>query len=306
VLFLARRDGLPVAEASEVIRSAAVAELAPDQAAKAWQSWVRAHGDPAGLLLDQMAELGAVRVADGGDGDLAWLTPLGLAAVRTQLVDSGVEIPLLPPAAEMTAADLIAIADGAAEEEFQAETAAWLAHRTPESAAADLLSVAAGSGAASRMLAVALVTELGAPAEPAWRDVLDQVELRGYAKAALAMLAGGDQATAGIPDPGLVPDDVAWMLTDGLVADGWDDPDDEAGLEPAALAERLRQAIPAGQEPAVFEIMARVPHPDAASVLTAVGRYHPDKKIAKAARKAAYKAASRKAARDSAISLSPM
>jgi hypothetical protein len=43
-------------------------------------------------------------------------------------------------------------------------------------------------------------------------------------------------------------------------------------------------------------MMARVPHPDAASVLTVIGRYHPDKKIAKAARKSAYKAASRQVA----------
>ena len=50
MLFLARPDGLPVAEVSEVIRSAAVDELAPARAAKAWQSWVRAHGDPARLL----------------------------------------------------------------------------------------------------------------------------------------------------------------------------------------------------------------------------------------------------------------
>ena len=41
------------------------------------------------------------------------------------------------------------------------------------------------------------------------------------------------------------------------------------------LAERLRDAIPAGRELAAFEMMARVPHPDAASVLTVIGRYHP-------------------------------
>jgi hypothetical protein len=45
-------------------------------------------------------------------------------------------------------------------------------------------------------------------------------------------------------------------------------------------------------------MMARVPHPQAADVLTAIGRYYPDKQIAKAARKAAYKAASRRAARN--------
>ena len=299
MLFLARPDGLPVAEVSEVIRSAAVDELAPARAAKTWQSWVRAHGDPARLLLDQMVAVGAVRISDSEDGDLARLTPLGLAAIRTQFADSGVEVPLLPSTEEMTAADLIAMAEGAAEEEFQAETAAWLAHRTTESAARELLSVAAESDPASRVLAVALVTELGASAESAWRDVLGQMELRGYAKAALATLAtGGDGDLAAAMPSGLelADDDLAWVLTDALVVDGWDDVDDEVEYEPAALAKRLGEAIPAGREPAAFEMMARVPHPDAASVLTVIGRYHPDKKIAKAARKSAYKAASRQAA----------
>ena len=299
MLFLARPDGLPVAEVSEVIRSAAVDELAPARAAKTWQSWVRAHGDPARLLLDQMVAVGAVRISDSEDGDLARLTSLGLAAIRTQFADSGVEVPLLPSTEEMTAADLIAMAEGAAEEEFQAETAAWLAHRTTESAARELLSVAAESDPASRVLAVALVTELGASAESAWRDVLGQMELRGYAKAALATLAtGGDgDLAAAMPSAlELADDDLAWVLTDALVVDGWDDVDDEVEYEPAALAKRLGEAIPAGREPAAFEMMARVPHPDAASVLTVIGRYHPDKKIAKAARKSAYKAATRQAA----------
>jgi hypothetical protein len=303
MLFLARPDGLPVAEASEMIRSAAVDELAPAQAAKAWQSWVRAHGDPAGLLLDLMTELGAVRVSDSDDGSLARLTPLGLAALRTQLLESGVEVPLLPPAEQMTAADLIAMADGTSEEEFQAETEAWLAHRTPESAARDLLSAAAEADPGSRMLAVAVVTELGAPAESAWRDALGRLELRGYAKVTLAALTGGDPAADMPAGLDLTPDDLAWILTDGLAVEGWNELDDDAEHDPAALAKRLREAIPAGEEPAVFELMARVPHPDAASVLTVVGRYHPDKKVAKAARKAAYKAASRQAARGSAIVL---
>jgi len=299
MLFLARPDGLPVAEVSEVIRSAAVDELAPARAAKTWQSWVRAHGDPARLLLDQMVAVGAVRISDSEDGDLARLTPLGLAAIRAQFADSGVEVPLLPPAEEMTAADLIAMAAAAAEEEFQAETAAWLAHRTTESAARELLSVAAESDPASRVLAVAVVTGLGAPAEPAWRDVLGQMQLRGYAKATLAALAtrgDGDPATAMPSGLELADDDLAWVLTDALVTDGWDDVDDDVEYEPAALAKRLGEAIPAGREPAAFEMMARVPHPDAASVLTVIGKYHPDKKIAKAARKSAYKAASRQVA----------
>jgi len=80
------------------------------------------------------------------------------------------------------------------------------------------------------------------------------------------------------------------------VVDGWGDTGDHAGHEPAALARRLSEAVPAGRELAAFEMMARVPHPDATAVLTVIGRHHPDKNIAKAARKAAYKAASRRAA----------
>jgi hypothetical protein len=146
------------------------------------------------------------------------------------------------------------------------------------------------------VLAVAVVTELGAPAEPAWRDVLGQIALRGYAKATLATLAGGDPAMAMSSGLELADDDLAWVFTDALVADGWDDVDDDVEYEPAALAKRLGEMIPAGREPAAFEMMARAPHPDAASVLTVIGRHHPDKKIAKAARKSTYKAASRKAA----------
>ena len=296
-LFLARPEGLPVAEVSEVIRTAATDELLPDRAEEAWQSWVSAHGDPARLLLDLLAELQAIEIADAGDGPVARLMPLGLAAVRTQLVQSGVEIPLLPDTEHMTAAQLIAMADGVSEEEFAAETAAWLSHRTAEPAARELLAVAAASDPASRILAVSVViTELGALAEPAWREALGRIELRGYAKTALATLPGGDPAVASLP--GLEPDehDVAWMLTDALAAEGWDDLSDDAGHEPEALAKRLGEAIPAGQELVVFELMARVPHPEAADVLTVIGRQHPDKKIAKLARKSAYKAASRQAA----------
>ena len=297
-LYLARPDGLPVAEISEVIRAGATDELPPAHAEKAWQSWVRAHGDPARLLLDLMAGLHAIEMADAEGGPVARLMPLGLAAVRTQLVESGVEIPLLPDAERMTAAQLIAMADGASEEEFTAETAAWLSYRTAEPAARELLAVAAASDPASRMLAVGVVvTELGALAEPVWREVLGQTELRTYAKAALAAPGDGDPAAA-LP-PELEPDghDLAWMITDALAAEGWDDLSDDADHEPEVLAKRLGEAIPAGQEPQVFELMARIPHPDAADVLTVIGRHHPDKKIAKLARKSAYKAASRQAAR---------
>jgi hypothetical protein len=197
----------------------------------------------------------------------------------------------------MTAAELIAMTGGASEEEFTAEIAAWLTHQTAESAARELLAVAARSDPAGRILAVGVViTELGAAAEPAWRTALAQVELRGYANAALAALAAGDPAEGEASGVELADDDVAWMITDALAAEGWDEVDEDAEHEPAVLAERLAESIPAGQELTAFEMMARVPHPDVANVLTVIGRYHPDKRVAKLARTSADKAASRPAA----------
>jgi hypothetical protein len=55
----------------------------------------------------------------------------------------------------------------------------------------------------------------------------------------------------------------------------------------------LSQAVPAGQEEQIIELMARSGHPAAGPALSALGRRHPDKRIAKAARKAAFKARAR-------------
>jgi hypothetical protein len=51
--------------------------------------------------------------------------------------------------------------------------------------------------------------------------------------------------------------------------------------------------VPAGREEQVIELMWRSDHPAAGQALEALGRHHPDKKIAKAARKAEFKARSR-------------
>jgi hypothetical protein len=279
LMFLARAQGLPVAEASEIVQEAATGELPAEQADKAWQSWIRAHGDPAQLLLDQMVSLGAVDITE----DTARLTPLGLMSIRDQLEDAEVEVPLLPLPAQMTPALLLAMAD-ASPEDFEAEVTAWKSYRTPEAAAVELLDFAARADAADRIIAAGLAVELGAAAEAAWNSALDIPELRGYAKGALAQLTGEDA-------PDLEPGEMAWMLLDGLVLIGWDDVDPEADdLEP--LLEALAEAIPAGREPEVFEGMWRTGHPDAAAVLTEIGNHHPDKTITKAARKSAYKAAS--------------
>jgi hypothetical protein len=290
MLFLARGEGLPVSEASEMIRQAATDELEPDEAEEAWQTWTQAQGDPAEYLLGMLRELGAVSLPEqppsegAEDGPVARLTPLGTWAMRELLLEDDVEISVLPPTDQMTAADLLAAAEGLDEEEFEAETAAWLQLRAPDVAAGELLAAAADGGPAERLLAVGAAQKLGAAAEIAWRDSLGRPELRPYAKIALTEIAGGDPGVSVLP--GLEPEaaDIAWLLTDTLAATA-DDPDE--------LPQQIRDSIPPGQEQQAFDAISMSPHPDAASVLSMIGKHHPDKRIAKAARKSAYKFASR-------------
>ena len=280
-LFLARGEGVLVALADEVIREGAIGELSAAEAAETWAAWTQAHGEPAGVLLRRLAEFGAVRLDDEDEGPVTRLTPLGSWAVREELIASGVDLPLLPPPAEMTAADLAEAAEGASEEEFAAETDAWLALREPGAAARELLDFAAAAGPAERMALVTAVRRLGDAAEPRWRAALDVPALRPYAKMALAETADG-------PQPALEPQpaDMAWLIVDLLAITA-----DE--LEPGELAAELAEAMPGGTQEAMFDAMSRLPHPDAAAVLTLIGEQHPDKKTAKAARRFAYKATSR-------------
>ena len=284
MLFLARSDGLPVAAAGELIREAVTGELSADEAAEAaetWAAWTQAHGEPATVLLHRLAELGAVSLDDEDEGPVARLAPLGSWAVREQLTASGVEIPLLPPPAEMTAADLVAAAEGASRDEIAAETDAWLALRDPDTAARELLDFAATADPAERVTAVTAARRLGAAAEPRWRAALDVQALRPYAKMALAELPGTSP-------PGLEPEpgDSAWMLIDLLATAS-------LAFEPEELARRLAEGVPKGTAETMLDTMSRLPHPNAAEVLTLIGKHHPDKKVAKSARRFAYKANSR-------------
>jgi hypothetical protein len=285
VLFLARGEGVLVALADEVIRQNATVELSAAEASEAWAAWTGAHGGPAAVLVRRLAELGAVRVDDEDEGPVARLTPLGSWAVREELIESEVEVPLLPPPAEMTAADLVAAAPGATAEELAAETSAWMALRDPDEAIRELLDYAQHSDPAERMIAITTVRRLGAVAEPRWQAALEVPVLRPYAKMALTEIAGG-------PQPGLEHEtaDAAWMLVDLLAVT-------PEAAEPGELSARLAQAIAPGLEEVTFDAMSRLPHPYAPAVLTLIGQEHPDKKVAKAARRYAYKAASRQNAR---------
>jgi hypothetical protein len=295
LLFLARREGLTFEEFAEVLWENAAGghdeddEEAHEEIAEAREEWESAYGDAARLLLDKLKETLAVTE----DDELVRLTPLALAALHEQLVEAGVEIALLPQtAAELSGTELLAMAAGVTDAEFEAEADGWTAARGASSAARELLELAADAEPGERMLAVAAVTRIGEPAEPAWRDNLAVPQVRAYAKVALAQLSGADtdgDAPADLPaELELTPEDLAWVATDLLTL-----AIDEEYPDPEYLAVSFREAVPAGREQMLFDGMARSAHPDTADVLSHLGEYHPDRQIAKAARTAAHKAASR-------------
>jgi hypothetical protein len=296
LLFLARREGLAVDEFAEVLWENAAGghdeddEEAHEEIAEARAEWESAYGDAARLLLDKLKETLAVTE----DDELVRLTPLALAALHEQLVEAGVEIPLLPQtAAELSGTELLAMAGGVTDAEFEAEVDGWTAARGTDPAARELLDLAADAEPGERMLAVAAVTRIGEPAEPAWRYSLTVPQVRAYAKVALAQLSGvspdGD-GPADLPaELELTPEDLAWVATDLLAL-----AIDEEYPDPGYLAVSFREAVPAGREQMLFDGMARSAHPDTADVLHHLGEYHPDRQVAKAARTAAHKAASRR------------
>ena len=133
LLFLARREGLTGEEFTEVLwENAAGGDIDEDdeelseELAEARERWEEEYGDPARLLLDKLHTVLAITE----DDDVIRLTPLALAALHEQLVEAGVDIPLLPPtAAELTGSELLAMAEGVSDAEFEAEAQAWVESR---------------------------------------------------------------------------------------------------------------------------------------------------------------------------------
>jgi hypothetical protein len=281
-LFMTRRAGLSEAEVGDLVMNGVLGNRPSSRAQRAWDSWVREHGDPARWLLDELAALHAVTVPVTEDGTVG-LTPLALWALREQLQLDGIEIRVLAVAPlRMSAADLVALADGVSDAEFEAETEAWIRSRGPEQAARELLEFAGSSGARPRLLAVHLTRTLGVDAQRAWRDVLPRPELRGYARTALSAMA------TELPESTLRmgiypnPDDMIGVAADLLaLACGDADPD------PQQIAEQLSLAIPAGREAWIFGLMAQSSDAEVTQLLTALSRHHPDWPVATQARNAA-------------------
>ncbi|MFF5029374.1 hypothetical protein ACWERI_10155 [Streptomyces collinus] len=211
---------------------------------------------------------------------LVRLTPLGAYGLRARLLEAGLDAPAVGELADKGADALL---DGTArfgQSAAQAETEQWLGRREPLAAARDLLAAARGADAGAplrRLRCQQALSLVGTEAEPALREVLDDPELGGLARVWLS-----ERGASGVPAPS--QDLVFWLTVDTvaaqLAAEGNSD-------ELQALVEGLAE-----QHGGFFAAAWRVDHPATADVLEAMGRLHPDKKVAKEARKAAFKARS--------------
>ncbi|MGW7715103.1 hypothetical protein ACWGKK_12385 [Streptomyces chartreusis] len=249
--------------------------------------------DPVGLVEYQpvdealMADAEAAEELPGGIDDtdvssygMVRLTPLGLYGMRARLLEAGFEAPAVGDLADKGADVLL---DGTAtfpQAAAQTETEQWLARRESLAAARELLAAARGGDAGAplrRLRCQQALSLVGPEAEPALREVLDDPELGGLARVWLT--------ETGFPDvPAPSQDLVFWLTVDTVAAQLAAEGNSE---ELQALVEGL-----AAQHSGFFAAAWRVDHPATADVLEAMGRLHPDKKVAKEARKAAFKARS--------------
>ncbi|MGW3102265.1 hypothetical protein [Streptomyces sp. NPDC001100] len=208
------------------------------------------------------------------------LTPLGLYGLRARLQEAGFTAPAVGDLADKGADALLDGTSTFPQKAARAETEQWLAGRQPLAAARELLAAARGADAGAplrRLLCQQALSLVGAEAEPALREVLDDPELGGLARVWLSEHGASD-----VPAPS--EDLVFWLTVDTVAAQLAAEGNSE---ELQALVEGLAQ-----QHNGFFAAAWRVDHPATADVLEAMGRLHPDKRIAKEARKAAFKARS--------------
>ncbi|WP_431893223.1 hypothetical protein [Nonomuraea sp. bgisy101] len=209
------------------------------------------------------------------------LTPLGVWAVRRDLLREGHDAP--------TAAEVEVYSDYAAAELVEAMitgvvtpsvVAHWLERRSPESAAHELVQVAASGTAGQRGAVGTILEELGPEAELPVRKALDEPLMWRYAASWLHI--------RDLAAPPLNPGDHTWIAIDSLAALLYfaDAPGAMGSFDVLEAGEELVRLV--GE-------MATVDHPDTIAVLDLLADHHGDQAVAKAARKAAMKARSARA-----------
>lgn len=229
-------------------------------------------------LAFELADLerwGAVALTEDGCA----LTPLGTWAVRELLQADGYRAPLIGDLAEGTAEELVVGLAWHREDTADEEIELWLARRSAGDAAHGLLDIVRNGRPAARNLASVVLQQVGAEADAIIRASLTESHARPYA--ALWLREHGDLSVD------VTEADMRWMFVDtvaGML--------DALGPEDAVMM-AVEDAPDGDALTGLIDHAWRTGHPDVADVLEAIGEHHPDKNVAKAARKAAFKARSK-------------
>ena len=241
------------------------------------------HGAALSSALETLADLGVVELGmaepgtdESGSGLTVTLSRLGVWGVHRRLRAQGWHVPVLGGGARGDAAALLATLASCDVEDGEAEIAAWLAARSPEAAAAELIEAASQGSPGLRGAGFAVLDRIGQDAVAAVRAALDEPVLRAHA--AVWLHEHGEDAD-------LRREDRAWLLVNlgaGLLEEA--DPQD-------VVAELLPDVPPDAQAELVAGLW-QVSHPGVTDLLTALSDHHPDPAVARAARKAAFKARS--------------
>ncbi|MFU8841948.1 MAG: hypothetical protein ACNA8R_14740 [Nitriliruptoraceae bacterium] len=240
-------------------------------------------------ILGQLQELGIVIVTDvdrietsvGTEdrGGVVGLTDLGVWAVR-RMASVYLDAPVGGALVEVPAGQLLRQATDMAEDATRAELDAWIAHRDVADAAAELVAALPGADDVAIGLAFGALLRIGAPAAPAVRTLQGDPRLGPYATVWLVDTLQIEAEEVRVDE---VDGHVA-LLHAVLELRG---PHAVTSWLPLMLGVRSdtgRDAIAA----TVGELW-RARSEAAGEVLDAIAAVHPDRPVAKAARKALFK-----------------
>lgn len=219
------------------------------------------------VVIEPLVRLGAIDATD----DTLSLTPLGTWGTNRWLRSLGHPAPIIGELVDATAADLLDGCATLALEDARREIEAWVTAR-PDSAARELADAARVS---DRLLMAMYALGFAGPAAEA--------EARGL----LGDPVAGSQAQLwliqhGYDDESALPPEVLMdVMIETLAAMA----EAEGGV---AMIDYLQTLGPDGEQVRVIEGMRRAGHPRTSELLSIIGRDHPSKMVAKAARKAMF------------------
>lgn len=240
-------------------------------------------------ILDRLQELGIVTVTDvrqieisvgsRDGGGVVTLTDLGVWAVQ-RMASVYLDAPVVGNLVEVPAGELLRPATDMAEDAARAELDAWVAHRDMADAAAELVEALPGADDVAVGLAFGALLRIGARAEPAVRTLREDPRLGPYATVWLVDTLQIEAEDVRVDD---VEGQVALLyavldLRGPHAVTIW------LPLMVGARADTGRDAIAAA-----VEQLWRDRSEAAREVLDAIAAVHPDKPVAKAARKALFK-----------------